>query len=666
MVQKYGMERIDLPLPEDREGYKKEEDHRRSVFDLLPGFGREAAAEDLRCPIFVSKTVKTADAVLMLLCGTGRVAAGQWARKLCINESLYTGSVIPFLEWAHARGIGVVVLNPNATSVRTASGLKRVPFNTSAEEHTTYVWDKIVEPLPARHLLLVAHSYGGVGTCNLMYKRGRQVLERLRAIAFTDSVHGAWGAQGFTDAAKDFFCRRSVNWVESTHPLGTLVSKPSGCPRSVQEAALRTLRLVNDAASQPLATSTHPPAPKEALANPPVPSNAPPAHSVGPAPSENVEVVPPLSEGPGKGAKDEEEHGTSLQEILSGTGSEEDPGTTTGANASVETDSEALQTRLLQTGVVQTVSEHSAGLATHAGDNTVASEGAEGNKQSSPEEDAVPSFDEKENDEATAMETETKDEDKGQEEREEEGDGAGEKKDESRAMEKDKQEGSAEQEEDFHSAKRDEDGSSSSQNNSKATVEREERGGEESGEAEGPKDKRKKGGLSAKSGGDGVACSRTRAGPSVDDYWASDDEDEMDGFSVYCNCACVSAGTNVHEETTMAAFRPICEYFLLHLKEAGATLGTRDIRTDVDAADQGELEEPVFGKPPSGEGSSEGASGEEESAESGPSTSGGRSGKGLGEEDAEQEGMHADILKDSGECLFGRGASHEAKFAADQ
>ena len=41
----------------------------------------------------------------VLLCGAGAVAAGQWARRLCINENLSTGTVIPYvgaLAHAHA------------------------------------------------------------------------------------------------------------------------------------------------------------------------------------------------------------------------------------------------------------------------------------------------------------------------------------------------------------------------------------------------------------------------------------------------------------------------------------------------------------------------------------------------------------------------------------
>lgn len=53
-----------------------------------------------------------------------------------------------------------------------------------------------------------------------------EVLERLRCVAFTDSVHGTWGPDILLSAAKRFFVRNCVNWVQSEEPLDTLVAKP--------------------------------------------------------------------------------------------------------------------------------------------------------------------------------------------------------------------------------------------------------------------------------------------------------------------------------------------------------------------------------------------------------------------------------------------------------
>jgi hypothetical protein len=38
---------------------------------------------------------------------------GQWARALCINDSLEVGTIFPYLRKCAERGWGVVVFNPN-------------------------------------------------------------------------------------------------------------------------------------------------------------------------------------------------------------------------------------------------------------------------------------------------------------------------------------------------------------------------------------------------------------------------------------------------------------------------------------------------------------------------------------------------------------------------
>jgi hypothetical protein len=51
--------------------------------------------------------------------------AGQWARRLCINDSLDTGSILPYLTQAKAEGYGVIVLNPNNNSVQVKTTQKK-------------------------------------------------------------------------------------------------------------------------------------------------------------------------------------------------------------------------------------------------------------------------------------------------------------------------------------------------------------------------------------------------------------------------------------------------------------------------------------------------------------------------------------------------------------
>lgn len=59
----------------------------------------------------------TNDKLLVLIHGSGAVRAGQWARALCINESLEIGSILPYLRQAKKEGYGVIVCNPNDNKV---------------------------------------------------------------------------------------------------------------------------------------------------------------------------------------------------------------------------------------------------------------------------------------------------------------------------------------------------------------------------------------------------------------------------------------------------------------------------------------------------------------------------------------------------------------------
>ncbi len=147
----------------------------------------------------------------MLLCGAGQVAAGQWARKLCINDSLRSGSVMPYVEWAQAHGLGILIMNPNHKAVAGHS-----------EAHVLAAWDACVAPAAAAHVVMVAHSFGGVCTTALLRQRRGATKARLRAVALTDSVHGR-GGERLRSAQRAFFAEHCVNWVTSSTPLDTPV-----------------------------------------------------------------------------------------------------------------------------------------------------------------------------------------------------------------------------------------------------------------------------------------------------------------------------------------------------------------------------------------------------------------------------------------------------------
>jgi len=184
----------------------------RTELKMVEAFVPEKSEEQAN--IFHSPDLFTnEDVLLVLICGSGAVKAGQWARSLCINDSLNNGTIIPYLDDAHASGFSSIVLNPNFCTKTLPSPIK----------HSSYVWDNYIAKSPAKKIIFVAHSYGGVITVNLLEQREEQILARVKGIAFTDSVHSL--NPRLTKEARAFLAHHARNWVKSKEPLDTLIHK---------------------------------------------------------------------------------------------------------------------------------------------------------------------------------------------------------------------------------------------------------------------------------------------------------------------------------------------------------------------------------------------------------------------------------------------------------
>jgi hypothetical protein len=103
----------------------------------------------------------------------------------------------------------VLVLNPNHRDTRS-------------ETHVVEAWDECVAPAAAQHVIMVAHSYGGVCLGSLLEARRDVVTARLRGAALSDSVHGR-SVERLPAAQRDFWVQHCVNWVTSREPLDTPV-----------------------------------------------------------------------------------------------------------------------------------------------------------------------------------------------------------------------------------------------------------------------------------------------------------------------------------------------------------------------------------------------------------------------------------------------------------
>ncbi|KAL9821560.1 cotranscriptional regulator ARB2A isoform 2-T3 [Geothlypis trichas] len=230
--------------------------------------------------IFMSEdALVNPDKLLVLIHGNGVVRAGQWARRLIINEDLDSGTQIPYIKRAIEEGYGVIVLNPNENYIEVEKTKAQIPLssdisdepaekrerkdkiqketkkrrdfyekyrnpqkeketmqiyirdNGSPEEHAIYVWDHFISQSAAENVFFVAHSYGGLAFVELMIQREAEVKNRVTAVALTDSVHNVWH-QEVGKTIREWMRENCCNWVSSSEPLDTSVeSMLPDCPR---------------------------------------------------------------------------------------------------------------------------------------------------------------------------------------------------------------------------------------------------------------------------------------------------------------------------------------------------------------------------------------------------------------------------------------------------
>jgi len=171
--------------------------------------------------IFASKDYKTnEDKLLVLIHGAGVVRAGQWARRLIINEDLNKGTQVPFIKWATKQGYAVLVLNTNHNTDVMNGKEVEIPGSESPENHAITVWQQFIGPSKAKNIVIIAHSYGGLVTMELVSRFKEDFLERVKAVLLTDSVHG--GLPRDKDV-RNKLIKIGINYVSSEKPLGTKV-----------------------------------------------------------------------------------------------------------------------------------------------------------------------------------------------------------------------------------------------------------------------------------------------------------------------------------------------------------------------------------------------------------------------------------------------------------
>ncbi|XP_043654946.1 FAM172 family protein homolog CG10038 isoform X1 [Drosophila teissieri] len=166
--------------------------------------------------------------LLVLIHGSGFVKAGQWARSLIINNSLDHGTQLAYVR--QAQKLGYDLLIPNANDCTRFYNGKENPIkglNTSVD-HTNYVWKNIVLPAKPESVAIVAHSYGGSLTLDLVEQFPDFFKESVFAIAFTDAAMASPQAKD-----REYLSDVACDWVASNTPLDTPVSQSKSSIRRI-------------------------------------------------------------------------------------------------------------------------------------------------------------------------------------------------------------------------------------------------------------------------------------------------------------------------------------------------------------------------------------------------------------------------------------------------
>lgn len=168
---------------------------------------------------FMSDDALTCDKLMILIHGSGVVRAGQWARRLIINDDLSCGTMLPYIKRASEEGYGVLITNGNENYVRKNKKRTTIRGSESPESHFVYVCEHFISKAAAQKIVVVAHSYGGVVIVEgLQQCKGLQ--EKVKAVAFTDSVHSLVHQKANRKFIK-WMRKNSRNWVSSDRPLDT-------------------------------------------------------------------------------------------------------------------------------------------------------------------------------------------------------------------------------------------------------------------------------------------------------------------------------------------------------------------------------------------------------------------------------------------------------------
>ncbi|GMT37262.1 hypothetical protein PFISCL1PPCAC_28559 [Pristionchus fissidentatus] len=183
-----------------------------AVYEMMEEMGLEKRYFEVgrnRRFYFASPDFASKERILVLIHGSGVVKAGQWARKLIMNESLERGTQLDYIKRGLDKGWGIVVLNYNESCVGQEQGCH------SPNSHAQEEWKHALPTTVRAEILVVAHSFGG----SIISEQVKRMMSkddfRVGVVALTDS----WFNEGdsvlscnWNTGKKRLYCNSNAVW----------------------------------------------------------------------------------------------------------------------------------------------------------------------------------------------------------------------------------------------------------------------------------------------------------------------------------------------------------------------------------------------------------------------------------------------------------------------
>ncbi|XP_066562362.1 cotranscriptional regulator ARB2A homolog isoform X2 [Amia ocellicauda] len=196
----------------------------------------DASDRHLSAFFFMSPGALDQNGLVILIQDQGTIRAGQWSRRMIVQEDVEKGTQIPYIHKVLEDSCGIIVMNPNDNSVELQHNfvenedvanqqrfLMSKSGSSTPEEHVRYVWDFFVSKCAATHIAVVTHGYGGLAFVDLLSHRSQEVQNKVYAVAFIDSFHNLWH-QVLDKDSQEWLKKHCRKWVLSSKPLDRPIS----------------------------------------------------------------------------------------------------------------------------------------------------------------------------------------------------------------------------------------------------------------------------------------------------------------------------------------------------------------------------------------------------------------------------------------------------------